>query len=202
MRAQLEQLATVVVGLAALGVGTASVHREFFSNQLATHLEANDVSRVEHFDDLVKAGRTIGDSTAPIKIVEFSDLECPICRTFNERIQEVITPSSRDVALVFVHFPLPMHRFARPAARAAECANDQSRFGKFIDIVYAKQDSLGLKSWGSFAAEAGISDTIQFVKCTAGASKLSKIEEGLAAGTRIKVQGTPTVVINGWRFRN
>jgi hypothetical protein len=68
----------------------------------------------------------------------------------------------KDVGLFFVHFPLPMHRFARPAARATECAGLQGKFGQMVDAVYNKQDSLGLKSWSDYGRDAGVADTVAF----------------------------------------
>jgi hypothetical protein len=79
--------------------------------------------------------------------------------------------------MVFVHFPLPIHRFAVQAAQATECASLKGRFLNFIDAVYRKQDSLGLKSWGSYALEAG-----------------------RELGLRWQILGTPTVIINGLRY--
>jgi protein-disulfide isomerase len=44
-----------------------------------------------------------------------------------------------------VHFPLPMHRFAEPAARVAECAGDQGRFEAMYDLLFEQQDKFGSK---------------------------------------------------------
>jgi protein-disulfide isomerase len=100
---------------------------------------------------------------------------------------------------MFVHFPLPMHRFARGAAVASECA---LRAGKFDDIqrtFFEKQDSLGLKSWGSFARDIGIGDTVSFNACVRTES-FARIDSGVAIGGRLAVTGTPTVFVNGYRF--
>ena len=71
---------------------------------------------------------------------------------------------------------------------------------QFASVAFAKQDSLGLKPWQSYATEAGIADTARFARCVLSTSPVPRIDDGLALGRRIGVRGTPTVVINGWRL--
>jgi protein-disulfide isomerase len=71
-----------------------------------------------------------------------------------------------------------------------------------IDVLYTKQDSLGLKSWNSYAVEAGVSDTAAFARCTAEASSRGPIDDGLALGNELAVRATPTIIVNGWRFEH
>jgi len=99
-----------------------------------------------------------------------------------------------------VHYPLGAHKFAMPAARAAECAREQGRFAEYITQVYAKQDSLGLKPWLDFAKETAIPDIIDFSECVAEKAEVPNIAGGIALGKTIGVRGTPTIIINGWRY--
>lgn len=130
-------------------------------------------------------------------IVVFTDLECPFCRRFHEELTEF--RKGHDVPVLIVHYPLRIHRFATPAAVAAECASAQGRMKSLVDAVYGKQDSLGLKSWTSYATEAGVADTIQFRECAA-AKTLPRIERHLALARALQVGGTPAVVVSGWVF--
>jgi protein-disulfide isomerase len=100
-----------------------------------------------------------------------------------------------------VHFPLRSHRLALPAARAAECAAEQGAFEEMHRTLFARQDSLGLKSWGSYAAEAGIPDTARFLECTASQRSFPRVEAGRRVGEREGVSATPTVLVNNWRLR-
>jgi protein-disulfide isomerase len=150
--------------------------------------------------DLIANGVLEGDSTAVVKLVEFSDLECPVCRQFERNVRSVRAKYPKEVSVVFVHFPLPQHRFARPAARAAECADRSGRFAEFVALAYDKQDSLGLKPWTSYALEAGVRNTARFARCVADASPVPRIDDGVALAHRMGVRGTPTVIVNGWRF--
>ena len=101
---------------------------------------------------------------------------------------------------VFRHWPLPYHRFASPAARAAECAADQGRFEPFHDAVYRWQDSLGLIGWSQFAIAAGIPDTLAFTKCNAVPGPNAAAEADARVAVELKGKGTPLVIVNGLRF--
>lgn len=59
---------------------------------------------------------------------------------------------------------------------------------------------LGLKSWESLAAEAGIPEAHEISQCAAGQGPTKRIEAGLALAQELQIAGTPTVIVNGWRF--
>lgn len=145
--------------------------------------------------------RPIGDTSAVIHLLEFADLECPACRVFNQgALADIQKKYGPKVRVDFVHFPLRIHRFASIAAQAAECAAYQGRFEEFVGLSYDKQDSIGLKSWTSFALEAGVTDSAQFGRCLTSPRRSSLIDSGIATASRFDVHGTPTVIVNGWRF--
>jgi len=199
MTSLVERLSSAALGIAALAIAAVFVHREFIGKSSATS-RLHESARVSEWRDALEAGRVVGDSGAPIKLIEFSDLECPFCREFHAVTQRILTRYPEDVAVVFVHAPFTGHRFAAPAARAAECAHAEGRFAAFVKSVFAKQDSLGLKSWVSFGRDAGITDTLLFAKCAAAVETVPIIERGLEVGRKFGITGTPTVFLNDWRF--
>jgi protein-disulfide isomerase len=119
---------------------------------------------------------------------------------FQSSVQQAREQFADRVALVFIHYPLKQHRFALPAARVLECATEQGAAEAMLDFMYANQDSLGLQGWAWFAEGAHVTDSDRFTRCLSGPIKSSRIEEGIKLGNRIGVRGTPTVLINGWRF--
>src|SRR5438093_351413 len=153
MSARADQIASWTLTLAAVVIA-AGVARWAFFESVGAASTTTEV-RLEYksdWRDLLRYGRTVGSVAAPIQIIEFADLECPACRVFNNTMLAAARQTYRErLAVTFVHFPLSFHRFARPGAVAAECANVQGHFGEFVDLVYEKQDSLGFKSWSSFA---------------------------------------------------
>jgi protein-disulfide isomerase len=94
-----------------------------------------------------------------------------------------------------------MHRFALGAARATECARGEDKFGSMVDALFNKQDSLGLKSWVSYGVDAGLRDTAAFARCMSSSASISSVEAGRSLGRRMEVNGTPTIIVNGWRFQ-
>jgi protein-disulfide isomerase len=154
----------------------------------------------ENWHDVVAVGHRLGSEDAPITLVEFGDFECPFCKRFAEHVHRLKERLGDSLAFVYVHYPLSRHRFAIPAARAAECAGEQGRFHEYHDALFAKQDSLGLKSWLSFAEDAGVSDIATFGKCVAEASPLPRVEAGRRLGDELGVQGTPSIILNGWFY--
>lgn len=152
MKEKLEMLATVAVVAAALIVAAANVQNVLFREKGPSTINADLAEETfrlapELWAEIQRSGVLVGDSDAAIEVAVFSDLECPFCKQFHETVIELQRELGRDhVAYRFVHFPIGNHRFARPAARAAECAATSGDFGPFLDTVFAKQDSLGLKS--------------------------------------------------------
>lgn len=199
---KIDQLATVVLSVAALAIAVVVVRREFLpaASTSVAGFELAEPTYVSKWREFSKVGIRIGDSTARIQVVEFADLECPYCKKFHESYKAAIKEYGNDISLVFVHWPIQSHRFARPAGRAVECAREQGRFGEYLNISFSKQDSLGLKSWSSYAAEAGVPDSSKFIRCASSTGPVAAIDAGLAVGEELGVSATPTIIINGWRL--
>jgi Thioredoxin/SurA-like N-terminal domain len=85
---------------------------------------------------------SIGDSGAPITIIEFSDFQCPFCRESQPTIRNILETYSHRVRLVFRHLPLEMHANAFASAQAAVCANQQGSFWKYHDAYFQQMTCL------------------------------------------------------------
>ena len=68
-----------------------------------------------------------------------------------------------------------------------------------LPVIFARQDSIGLKSWKSFALDADMPLPDGFATCVDGTNDFPRIDGGLALGEKLGVRGTPTVFVNGWR---
>ena len=106
----------------------------------------------------------------------------------------------RDFALVYRHFPLPMHQFARAAAEASECAAQQGRFEQMHATLFDQQDSIGVASWRSLARVAGVPNLTSFDRCMRDSTGLAPVTRDHIAARRLASHATPTVLINGVRF--
>lgn len=153
---------------------------------------------VERWEDLLPIAIRVGDSSAPIKLIEFADFECPFCRQYHGVLQSIQADYASNLELSFVHSPLPQHRFAIQSARVAECALAQGRFSEMQSELYAQQDSFGLRPWSAYAAAVGIPDMGRFNACAADTVRVDRIQKGIDASSRLRIPGTPTLVVNGW----
>jgi protein-disulfide isomerase len=196
-----ELVANGAVILAALAVAAVLVRREFFQPPAAAAVSGRlTASRIDEGDwsDLIALQPP--SAQRKVQLVVFNDLECPFCRRFHNVLAAVKQQVPNDLNVIFVHLPLDSHRFAVPAARATECARQGDRFDEMVDALFSGQDSLGLKSWVSFARDAGVTDTAAFSRCVAIATPLATIENGIQFAERIGITGTPTVLVDGWRL--
>lgn len=197
-----ERVLSTLLVAAALVMATALVRREFFPVRDTTAVAAVPMTPVwvPTWRNTFPAANRIGPVDAPVTIVVFDDLECPYCRMFHRTVRAAMEEAPTGYSLRIIHTPIPSHRFALPAARAAECALGQGRLAEFLDVVFDKQDSLGLKSWSSYAVDAGVSDSSAIGECAKGDKSYPRIEAGLKMAEAFAVRGTPTIIVNGWRY--
>lgn len=199
MRETLEKTLNVLLVLAALAVAGTLVHREFFT---ASAAQAAPVGPqfVKEWRTFLPVGRLVGDSAAPVTIVEFVDMQCPFCRRFNETLTRAMEKHEGKIGYVFIHLPIPSHPFAQPAARAVECAGAQGSFKPFVNAVFAQQDSIGKKTWPAFAMAARVADTARFARCARDTTALAMVDAGVALAGEQGIRATPTILVNGWKY--
>lgn len=139
----------------------------------------------------------LGSESAPVVIEEFSDLQCPACAAISPQIADIVKKNPDRLKLVYYHFPLSQHTFARPAAEAAECAGDQGKFWEFIHEVFRRQPELGGDDFlTNVATGLGLDETV-FNECVKSGSKKATVLNHLSLGTRRGVSYTPYVMVNG-----
>jgi len=154
--------------------------------------------------DALRTGIRIGADSAEFSIAAFVDFQCPYCRRMAATLDTILRENAATpgkVAVVIQHFPLSGHQFAKPSAIVAECAARVNRFAEMFTLLFEKQDSLGLKTWTSYAAEAGVRDTVAFARCSRlPVDSFPRINTGLDLGRRNNVRATPTIWIEGRQF--
>jgi protein-disulfide isomerase len=149
----------------------------------------------------VADGRRMGAIDAKVVLVEFSDFQCPWCRTMASRLREARERFGGDFAVVYRHYPIVRtHPFARKAAIASECAAEQGRFEQMHDALFESADSIGAFAWARFAIRAGLADTNAFTVCMESDRASLVLQRDSIAAAELGVRGTPTSLINGVRF--
>jgi protein-disulfide isomerase len=137
-----------------------------------------------------------GSVDAPVRIVEFSDFQCPYCTRGAAVVEEVLAAYGDKVAFEFRHFPLSFHDRAHKSAQASECANDQGKFFAYHDLLFANQGALQDNNLADYATQAGL-DVAAFNECYASGKHAATVDADMAAGSSVGMQGTPGFFING-----
>jgi protein-disulfide isomerase len=148
----------------------------------------------------------IGQDDAKVKVILFTDFQCPFCKQVHETvITQMLKEYGDKVQLVFKNYPLPIHSLALPAALAGECANAQGKFAPFADKIFSTQAVWGkLKdasgTFKTYAAQLGLK-TAEFNKCLDSKQFQTQVDSTLAEGQKFGIQGTPAMFIND-QFQN
>lgn len=201
MTSSSDRTISAVLVICALITTSVVVYRQFFPPAPAPDSSAQQKPVfIEKWRDQLQAGVILGPPSAKVHLVEFADFECPFCGTFHTTLKALRAKYPDHVAVHYVHFPLSGHRFAEPAARAAECAGAQGRFEAMHDLLFDGQRELGLKPWGEFAAAAGVADSTGFESCMQNKAPMPRIVAGQELAQQLEVRGTPTLIVNGWKL--
>jgi protein-disulfide isomerase len=137
-----------------------------------------------------------GNAAAPIKIVEFSDFQCPYCTRAADTVKEVLTKYGDKVSVEYRHFPLDFHKRAHRAAEGSECANQQGKFWEYHDLLFANQSALEEDNLKDYATKAGL-DVAKFDACMADVATAKIVDADMENGASVGMSGTPGFYING-----
>jgi protein-disulfide isomerase len=143
----------------------------------------------------------MGSEDAPVRVVEFTDFQCPFCKTFHETLQNELKAYGDKVLYVFKQYPISsIHPQAEAASLASECANEQGKFTEYADTLFSKQDEWG-KTTGSqkfkdYARTLKL-DTKKFNACVDEKKYQDKVTANMEEGKKFGISGTPGTFVNG-----
>jgi protein-disulfide isomerase len=147
-------------------------------------------------------GLGMGDPNAPVVLEDFSDFQCPHCKTFHEGLlQSLIDDYVRDgdVYVVFRNFPI-LGDGSVAAANASMCAAEQDLFWPYIEVLFANQTGDRSRDFSerrllAFADVVG-ADPDAFESCLNASDHEDQIREDLLRGTEAGFNSTPSFLIN------
>lgn len=144
-----------------------------------------------------------GDIAAPVKIIEYSDTECPFCKRFHPTMQQAVNDYGGKVAWVYRHFPLrSLHSKAAKEAEATECANElggNDKFWAYLDRVFEvtpSNDGLDLAQLPQLAVDVGL-DRAKFEMCLNSGKYAQHVRDDENDATAAGARGTPFSIILG-----
>jgi protein-disulfide isomerase len=140
----------------------------------------------------------LGEKSAPVTIVEFTDYQCPFCQRFHLSTFPLLKRDYIDsgkVRFVSRDFPLTqIHRHAFRAALAARCASEQGKFWEFRDQLQRSGEALELSNLLDYAG--GLSLNVpSFKSCVESEKYKNAIENDMVQATGIGVNATPSFLV-------
>lgn len=149
--------------------------------------------------DINADDHVLGNPNAPIVIIEYSDFDCPFCKSFHNSMRLVMDKYGSDgkVAWVYRHFPIDSrHPSASYIAAASECAaklGGNEAFWSFTDQVFDGREINELTDTSKlsiYAESAGVS-VADFEECLESEDTAELVSQDYADAMNAKVTGTP-----------
>jgi protein-disulfide isomerase len=137
-----------------------------------------------------------GVASAPVTLIEFTDYQCPSCAAMQPVLERVVSEYGERLRLVVRDFPLQQHANAFKAAEAAEAARAQGKYWEYIKLLFANQQALDVPKLKEYATQLGL-DRQKFDAMLDSGQFATKVQSDLNDGSRIGVNATPTIFVNG-----
>jgi protein-disulfide isomerase len=189
----------VLVGVAVLIVVNGSQTSGGDSSNIA------DVAEVkQQLSGIAQNGMVLGEPSAKATLLEFGDLQCPVCKGYSEEIlPQVIENQIRggEAKLDFRNYTI-IGPQSTPAGAAAIAAGEQGRGWNFVELFYRNQ---GTEDSGyvtdafltAIAKNAGVADIGKWNEDRKSKGVLEEVAETTAEAQRFGFTGTPSFAVKG-----
>jgi protein-disulfide isomerase len=172
-----------------------------------THLEG--VGLVEQqLHGIPQHGTVLGDPEARVRVIEYGDLQCPVCKGFSESVAPQLIDSvvrKGTASYDFRQWPVigaAPHTQSTIAAKAALAASEQGRYWNYVELFYRNQ---GAEESGyvtdsfltAIAKGAGVGDTARWNRDRRSAKWNAVLARTDAEAGRLGFSGTPSFVVEG-----
>jgi protein-disulfide isomerase/uncharacterized membrane protein len=156
-----------------------------------------------------------GNDNAKVVVFMYSDFQCPHCKRTSEAIEEAMSlVGEQNMLFVYRNYPLSNHcnanmgqeghKFACELAAAARCAGQQGKFWEYKKWVFDHLEDGAQNGEKIFSSDALVAQATSlglsgsgFKQCLDSKIELEKIKEDISFGQKLKITGTPLLVIGG-----
>lgn len=150
-----------------------------------------------HVSAAMTEGQWLGRRDSSRFVVEVSDYECPFCRKA-EPVVKTMRSDQTAPAVLYLHYPLPFHPHARPAALAALCADVQGSGLVMHEHLMTTTGWQTNDDWRATARLVGVREVERFVSCMGSQAAEARLNRNIALADSLRVSGTPTFIgVNG-----
>ncbi len=188
----------ILAGIAVLGLGALGF---LLSRPKVASIPANVT--VQPSDTAGFRGYLKGSDSAPVEVTEYADYQCPFCQTFATlqmpTIEERLIRTGK-LRWRYRDFPLQQHQFARLAAHAAACADEQGKYWEQHDRIYEGQAEWSAARdagdhFRDYARAVGL-DVARYDDCMGSGKYAGRIQASLEEGAKVGVASTPTLLVS------
>lgn len=158
----------------------------------------------EELSGLEQEGLVLGDPTAKVTLIEFGDLQCPVCKSFSEEVIPPVIESKVRTGLAKIEFRnfTIISEESVDAGAAAIAAGEQGRGWDYVELFYRNQ---GIERSGyvtdefmtSIAEGAGVPDIAKWNQARKSKRVIGEVEAQTAEATRLGLSGTPSFELEG-----
>jgi protein-disulfide isomerase len=164
-----------------------------------------DVAEVkQQLSGIPQNGMVLGEPSAKATLLEFGDLQCPVCKGYSEEILPQIIENqvrSGEAKLDFRNYTI-IGPQSTPAGAAAIAAGEQGRGWNFVELFYRNQ---GTEDSGyatdafltAIAKNAGVTDIGKWNKDRKSERVLAEVAETTAEAQHLGFTGTPSFAVKG-----
>lgn len=152
-------------------------------------------------------GQRIGSDSAKVRLVEFSDFQCPACLVVEPYVKKLIAAYPDQIQFIYRYLPIPGHAYARQTAYLAEAAGEQGKFWEMHDKLFDTQSQWSALSendatvfFMDLVKQLGLDETKIKQSMEEDAIK-SKIDSDIAEADSLGVRSTPTFFVNGRKLK-
>jgi protein-disulfide isomerase len=186
----------VVVIIIVAGSGSSS------GGDASNLVEKEQVEKL--FAGIPQNATVLGKPNAPVKLYEYGDLQCPVCKEYSEEILPAIFENQvkdGEVSITFRNFII-IGPQSVPAGEAALAAGAQGKGWTFIETWYRNQ---GEENSGyatdefieSMAKYVGIPDMAKWKEEWKGGTYKKQVEETTGQAQKLGFEGTPSFAVEG-----
>lgn len=164
-----------------------------------------DVGLVKsELSSIPQEGLVLGQPDAKVKLIEYGDLQCPVCKSYSEEIiPQLINSEVRGGAatLEFRNFTI-IGPESVPAGAAAIAAGMQGKGWNYLELFYRNQ---GTESSGYVTDEfmtevargAGVPNIDKWNKDRKSSKVISEVEATTSEAQKLGFTGTPSFAVEG-----
>ncbi len=136
-----------------------------------------------------------GQAAAPVVVTHFIDFASSHSRRLQPVLATLASRFPEQVRIEERQFPLPYHRAARPAAKAARCAQHQGGYAAYREALLVEPGSAA-EDLLQYARRISL-ETARFETCLAEGKAAREVDRDQAIATSIGVTRAATVFVNG-----